>query len=113
MKRSADGRYGRASLPPSASAPASAEGHEGPAGASLHFYLLCDDTGEPCFVPSWLFEPASCPIPQDWICTVGMGSGVDLVMGPALVARDLASYQAVVDHTPEAMYELLRRAQRP
>lgn len=67
------------------------------------FFLVVDDTGEPGFVPAWCFRVRSPEVPAGWICTVGLGAGVDLVLGPAIVARDLAAYAAVIDHEPEVM----------
>lgn len=75
------------------------------------FLLVVDDTGEPGFVPAWCFAVRSTEVPAGWICNVGLGEGVDLVLGPPIVARDLSAYSAVVDHEPDVMDAL--RAMAP
>ncbi len=61
------------------------------------FVLIVDDTKNPAFIPSLLFETLSTDIPADWMCNLIGESGVDLVIGPGFVAQDLEAYSSMID----------------
>lgn len=75
---------------------------------AITFLLIVDDQGEPSLVPAWFFRVDTGAVPQGWVCAIGLGGGVDVVMGPDFVARDLDAYASVVDHAPEVMDAVLR-----
>lgn len=61
------------------------------------FVLVVDDLKTPVFYPSALFETACTETPRDWKCNLIRKDGVDLVLGPDFVARDLNAYNSMVD----------------
>ena len=70
---------------------------------AVSFYLVVDDLGMPQLIPSWCFNALPCPIPAGWVCTAGLGNGVELLLGPEFFASNLETYSAVVDCEPQAM----------
>lgn len=76
------------------------------------FFLVVDDLETPLFLPAWFFESVSAALPADWICSVDLGEGVDLVLGPAFVARDLRAYSAMIDQERSSVEEFWARARQ-
>ena len=64
---------------------------------SAPFVLIIDDSDLPVFKSASLFQLVTRGIPRDWICNINLGSGVDLVLGPEFLARDLDSYNRMID----------------
>ena len=65
------------------------------------FVLVLDDYETPVFIPRDLFEIVSKVVPSDWICNTFTEHGLDFVLGPELIAKDLDSYNAVIDQERE------------
>lgn len=65
------------------------------------FVLVHDDYEMPAFIPRDLFEIISKVVPSDWICNIFTDHGVDFVLGPEFIAKDIDSYNAVVDQERE------------
>ena len=61
------------------------------------FFLIVDDHETPVFQPRTLFSVTDTSVPADWICN-GFATGtLQLVVGPAFLAKDADSYNAMVD----------------
>jgi hypothetical protein len=76
------------------------------------FVLVRNDHGDASLEPLELFEQRSTDIPDDWICTLQPGDGVDLLLGPAFFAADLASYSRFVDQELAAGNQVLAHYDR-
>ncbi len=61
------------------------------------FFLVMDDTNNPTFIPSEIFNIVKGDLPVDWKCNFFPKSGVDLVLGPEFIAHDIEAYSAMVD----------------
>jgi hypothetical protein len=61
------------------------------------FLLVVDNLKTPSFHPRIAFDTISSEIPADWICSVFASGPVQLVLGPAFIARDVESYNSMVD----------------
>jgi hypothetical protein len=61
------------------------------------FVQIVDDDDTPVFLPRALFETVATDVPHDWICSLFPEDPVQLVLGPAFMAKDLAAYEAMVD----------------
>lgn len=59
-------------------------------------FQVIDDLRQPSWEASWLFEVVNRTVPEDWICNVFQEDPL-LVLGPEFIARDRASYGAMVD----------------
>ncbi len=70
------------------------------------FVLVIDDLNTPVFVPVWLFEIISTDIPDDWICNLKASSEVEMILGPEFLARDIESYNSMVDQESEKLEQL-------
>jgi hypothetical protein len=55
-----------------------------------------DDLGYPSWRHNWLFDVVDTTVPKDWICNVLHEEPV-LLLGPEFVARDEASYGAMIE----------------
>jgi hypothetical protein len=75
----------------------------------VSFLLVVDDKDTPVFLPRLLFEVLEPSIPRDWICNLFPCGPVQLVLGPAFLARDLVSYNAMVDQEAAQVENLWRR----
>jgi hypothetical protein len=73
---------------------------------NVAFVLIVDDAGEFSFVPSVLFDVFDKEVPKHWVCNLCLGEGVDLVLGPEFIARDLESYNDMVDMRLESVGKL-------
>lgn len=73
------------------------------------FLLIVDDLNATVFVPALIFEILCQDMPADWICGVITKSGVDVVVGPDFVARDLDAYCSMVDMESDSVDNLWRR----
>lgn len=60
------------------------------------FLQVVDDLGYPSWRASWLFDVVDTTVARDWICNVFHEDPV-LVLGPEFVAKDEASYGAMVE----------------
>jgi hypothetical protein len=67
------------------------------------FVQVVDDLQTPLFRPRTLFETHDPTIPSDWILNVFQHGPIQLVMGPPFVARDLESYNAMIDQREPQM----------
>lgn len=79
------------------------------------FLLVIDDLQTPVFLPRVLFAVVDPRVPDDWLCNVFPEGPVQLVIGPAFVAKDLAAYNGMVDQERlqvEALWERVDRAAR-
>lgn len=76
---------------------------------SIVFLQIVDDLRTPQFFPRSMFEVQEPGIPSDWICNVFPEGPVQLVMGPPYVAKDLDSYNAMIDNNRLQMEELFKR----
>src|SRR3569623_317575 len=61
------------------------------------FVLLIDDTNTPAFFHRAYVEVVDSEVPNDWICNVFPDDPVQCVLGPSFMAKDLESYEGVVD----------------
>jgi hypothetical protein len=75
----------------------------------IAFVLIVDDIDTPTFKPRVLFDVVDPTIPADWICNIFPTGPVQLVMGPPFVAKDLRSYDAMVDQESAEVRALWQR----
>jgi hypothetical protein len=59
-------------------------------------FEVIDDAEAIRWLPAWLFEQQEAAVPKDWLCNSFGGDDPQMVMGPAFVAADLASYRRMV-----------------
>ncbi len=74
--------------------------------------LVVDDKGHPSWRPTWLFDMRDASVPSDWICNLFHEDPLT-VMGPEFIARDQASYVAMVEQDPEPLRLFRERVSRP
>lgn len=75
----------------------------------LPFFLVVDDTEAPVFLPSWIFSLTSTELPKDWICNVGLGDDVDVVLGPEFIARNIDAYVGMIDQETDLVDQFWNR----
>ena len=73
------------------------------------FVQVVDDNRTPVFDPRALFDVIDTRVPEDWICNVFSEGLVQLVLGPRFVAKDLASYDGMIDHRGPQVDEFWKR----
>lgn len=59
-------------------------------------FQVVDDLGYPSWRASWLFHLVNAAVPGDWICNV-LHQEPLLLLGPEFIAKDGASYGAMVE----------------
>lgn len=59
--------------------------------------LIVDDLRSQTFYLARLFEVVDSQIGSDWICTIFPDDPVQLLLGPAFIAKDIESYGAMVE----------------
>jgi hypothetical protein len=67
------------------------------------FYLIVGVSGHPQWLPAILFSFSTLSVADDWIYTIvdTIGfHGVSLIAGPEFIAKDIASYTAMVEMDP-------------
>jgi len=69
---------------------------------------IIDDLTYPSWQSVWYFETVDRSIPPDWICSI-FGGEPSLVIGPEFVARDIASYEAMVSLEKDQVEEFWKR----
>ncbi len=75
---------------------------------AIFVQIICD-VNIPDWLPStWLFEVTEKNIPSDWICNF-FNSQPYMVMGPEFEAKDLESYEQMVELEPEAVTKFWER----
>src|SRR3954468_11301536 len=62
------------------------------------FLHVIDDINTAKFSPRGQFEVVNSAIPADWICNTIAEGPVQLILGPPYMAKDLASYNGMIDH---------------
>jgi hypothetical protein len=75
------------------------------------FVQIVDDKDTPVFLPRALFELVSADIPNDWICNIFSDGPLQLVLGPVYVAKDVDSYNAMIDQEFGQVEKLWRRVE--
>lgn len=78
----------------------------------IAFAQVVDDMETPVFLPRAIFEVVDTTIPADWICNLFADGSVQLVMGPPHVAKDVASYNAMVDQELAQVEQFWSRNER-
>jgi hypothetical protein len=73
------------------------------------FLQVVDDLQTPLFRPRTLFEADDLTIPSDWIVNVFQQGPIQLLMGPPYVAKDLESYNAMIDQRAPQMKQFWKR----
>lgn len=63
---------------------------------------IIDDIGYPAWYPANLFEVVDTYIPSDWIFNIIEGESI-YIIGPSYIAKNLTSYEAMVNLEPEAV----------
>lgn len=76
---------------------------------NVSFAMIVDDKDTPIFLPRVLFDVVDKEIPDDWICNMFPTGSIQLVVGPEFLAKDLASYNAMIDHEPFQVQSLWQR----
>jgi hypothetical protein len=79
---------------------------------TVTFVLHVDDLNTPTFTPAFHFDVVDARVDTDWICTLHPSGSVQLVLGPAYVAKDLESYGGMVDQREPQLAEFWRRIDR-
>lgn len=74
------------------------------------FLLVIDDQSTPVFLPRALFEVVDPGVPTDWICNSFPEGPVQLVLGPAFIAKDLDAYDAMIDQRAAQVSQFWQRA---
>lgn len=69
---------------------------------------VVDDLGYPSWRASWLFDMVDTSLPRDWICNV-LDDEPRLLLGPEFVARNEASYEAMVELEPDQVARFWER----
>jgi hypothetical protein len=69
---------------------------------------VVDDVGMPSWRPGWLFDVVDSEMPRDWICSFVTADPL-LVIGPAFVAKDEASYTEMVELTSDQVARFWKR----
>jgi hypothetical protein len=72
---------------------------------------IVNDVGYPAWLPGWLFDIVDRTLAQDWIVNL-FESEPTLVMGPEFLAKDLASYIAMVELQTAQVEEFWQRLRR-
>lgn len=72
------------------------EVHALAAFANAIFLQVVDDNNYPAWYPAWLFNVVDKTLPSDWIGNI-FHDELELVFGPEFIARDEASYSAMVE----------------
>ena len=75
----------------------------------IAFLLVVDDDSTASFYPRTLFDVVESRVPTDWICNAFPTGPVQLILGPSFIAKDLASYDGMVDQRREQFDEFWRR----
>jgi hypothetical protein len=75
----------------------------------IAFVQIVDDNDTPIFLPRVLFDVIDPCVPDDWICNVFPDGPVQLVVGPPFVAKDLISYNAMIDQEGAQVERFWRR----
>lgn len=75
------------------------------------FLLVVDDLSSPSFEPRALFDVRDSSIPSDWICNTFPTGPVQMVMGPEFIARDVDSYDGMIDQREEQVARFWARIQ--
>lgn len=73
------------------------------------FVQIVDDLDTPVFKPRVLFEMVESGVPRDWICNVFADGPVQMILGPSYVAKDLDSYNAMIDQRIAQVEQFWRR----
>jgi hypothetical protein len=71
--------------------------------------LIVDDLHSQVFYLTRLFDVVDPQIESDWICTTFPDDPVQLLLGPAYIAKDIESYGALLDHRSPQMDLFWRR----
>jgi hypothetical protein len=77
----------------------------------LVFVLVVDDKETPIFLPRTIFDVSDPGVPGDWICNVFPEGPVQLVLGPPFIAKDLDSYNAMIDQRMEQVTQFWKRVE--
>ncbi|MBN1607545.1 MAG: hypothetical protein JW940_12990 [Polyangiaceae bacterium] len=72
--------------------------------------LVVNDSRSPSWEASWLFDVVDPSIPGDWICNA-FHAEPSMVLGPAFFARNLASYEAMVELEAEQVDRFWKHAE--
>lgn len=72
---------------------------------------IIDDLEYPAWRSAWYFEVVNPSIPRDWVCSV-FNDRLSLLLGPEFVARDYASYEAMVLLEPNSVDAFWTRVKR-
>jgi len=72
---------------------------------------IVNDLDYPSWLPVWLFDADDPSIPPDWISSV-FHEEPSLVLGPAFVAKDLESYDSMVELETDQMARFWARVDR-
>jgi hypothetical protein len=76
------------------------------------FVQTVDDLGYPSWSPDVIFDVSDHSIPSDWICSLLANQSSDdasLLLGPEFVAKDQASYEAMVEMDAEKVDQFWKR----
>jgi hypothetical protein len=76
------------------------------------FFLIVDDMDTPTFVPARLFTLDPSGMPPDWVCNASLPGGVDLVLGPDFIARDIDAYTSMIDQETDQIARFWRHVSR-
>ena len=66
-------------------------------------FLVLDDSSWPKWYPTAFFDVIEETIPPDWICNVFHHDQLTMVIGPRFIAKDIPSYDAMVNLDSEAV----------
>ena len=72
------------------------------------FVQFINDLKAISWLPSWFFEVSDSSLRSDWICSL-FDSEPTMVLGPEFVAKDTASYAAIVELEDEQVQRFWRR----
>ena len=70
------------------------------------FALVVDDLNTPVFLPAYIFKIVNTVVPGDWICNLGLGGGVEMVIGPEFIAKNIDTYDSMVDQEADQVEKL-------
>lgn len=73
------------------------------------FLLVVDDASAADFKPRALFDVVDPELPADWICNTFPTGPVQLLIGPEFIARDVASYDDMIDQRAEQLARFRER----
>jgi hypothetical protein len=72
------------------------------------FLQIVNDLDIITWLPAWFFDVSGNSVPSDWVCLLPPGE-LQLVLGPAFLARDEASYDRMVQLKPDSVRVFWRR----